>query len=72
MGAITPNVPYGQNGFAEYARWLYVGATGNVSIVCWDGSTQLLTGIAAGIWHPIFTIMINSSGTTASGLLWGS
>jgi hypothetical protein len=66
-GTVTDGVPYG-----EFARWLYVGVTGNISYVKWDGTTQLLTNIVAGIWHPILSVMINSSGTTATGLVWGS
>lgn len=67
MKAVTTDTPYG-----EFARWLYVGTAGNVSIVCWDGTTVVMTGLAAGIWHPIYSTMVNSSGTTASNLLWGS
>lgn len=67
MGTVTNGTPYG-----EYATWLYVGTTGNVSVVKWDGTTQVLTNMAAGIWHRMGSIMINSSGTTASGLVWGS
>ena len=58
--------------YGEFARWLYVGATGNVSYVKWDGTTQVLVGLAAGVWHPIYSIMVNSSGTTATSLVWGS
>lgn len=66
-GNVTNDTAYG-----EYARWLYVGTAGNVSYVKWDGTTQVLSGLAAGIWHPIYSLMVNSSGTTASGLVWGS
>ena len=63
----TSDVPYG-----EKMRWLYVGVTGNVSYVKWDGTTQVLIGLAAGIFHPIYSLMINSSGTTATGIVVGS
>jgi hypothetical protein len=66
-GDITPGTPY-----QEFARWLYVGVTGNVSYVKWDGTSQTLVGLAAGIWHPIFSISVNSAGTTATSLVWGS
>lgn len=66
-GDVTPGTPYG-----EFARWLYVGVTGNISYVKWDGTTQILVGIAAGVWHPIYSTSINSSGTTAASLVWGS
>jgi hypothetical protein len=71
-GNITVDVPYGTLGRAEYARWIYVGTTGNLSYVKWDGTTQVLNAITAGIWHPIYSIMVNSSGTSASNLVWGS
>lgn len=71
-GNVTVDVPYGTNGESEYADWLYVGTTGNISYVKWDGNTQVLTNVAAGRWHNIASKMINSSGTTASGLVWGS
>jgi len=63
---------YGYNGSVEFARWLYVGATGNVSYMKWDGTNQTLVGLAAGAWHPVFSIKVNSSGTTATNLVWGS
>lgn len=71
-GNVTVNTPYGLNGAAEFASWLYVGTTGNITYVKWDGTTQLLTNVLAGIWHRIFSIQVNSVGTTASGLVWGS
>lgn len=67
MRTVTLDVAYG-----EFATWLYVGVSGNVSLVEWDGTTILLTGLAAGVFHPIFSLMINSSGTTATNLVWGS
>lgn len=71
MGDITPGSPYG-TGVPEYARWLYVGTTGNVSIVKWDGTTQLLKNVASGIFHPIFSTNVNIAGTTATDMVWGS
>jgi len=66
-GDVTSDTAYG-----EYARWLYVGTTGAVSYVKWDGTSQTLAALAAGVWHPIYSVMINSVGTTATGLVWGS
>jgi len=63
----TPDVQYG-----EFMTWLYVGVTGDVSYVKWDGNTQVLLNLAAGVWHPIYSVMINSSGTTATGIVVGS
>lgn len=70
-GNVTLDTPYNPP-YAEFARWLYVGVSGNVTYVKWDGTTQLLVGLAAGVWHPIYSIQVNSSGTTASSLVWGS
>jgi hypothetical protein len=66
-GTVTADTPYG-----EFARWLYVGVSGNISYVKWDGSTQVLNNIIAGVWHPILSVMVNSASTTATGLVWGS
>lgn len=58
--------------YFEKMRWLYVGVSGNVSYVKWDGTTQVLVGLVAGVWHPIYSLMINSSGTTATSIVVGS
>lgn len=71
-GDVTVNTMYGANNSVEFARWLYIGVTGNVSYRKWDGTDQTLIGLAAGVWHPIFSIMVNSVGTTATSLVWGS
>jgi hypothetical protein len=66
-GTVVADTAYG-----EFARWLYLGVAGNVSYVKWDGTTQVLVGLAAGVWHPIYSLQVNSSGTTATSLVWGS
>jgi len=71
-GSVTTDIMYGANGSVEFARWLYIGVTGNVSYRKWDGTDQTLIGLAAGVWHPIFSIMVNSAVTTATNLVWGS
>jgi hypothetical protein len=71
-GDVTTNVYYGANGSVEFARWIYVGVQGDLSYTKWDGTNQSLTGLAAGVWHPIFSIRVNSAGTTATGIVWGS
>lgn len=67
MGDVTLDTAYG-----EFARWLYVGTSGDVSIVKWDGTSQILVGLAAGVFHPIYSIKVNTAGTTAIGMIWGS
>ena len=71
-GDVVLDTPYGAAGIPEFGRWLYVGVTGNVSYIKWDGTTQDLVGLAAGVWHPIYSKMVNTIGTTATGLVWGS
>jgi hypothetical protein len=71
-GNVTLDTDYGPNGQVEFASWLWVGVTGNVSYVKWDGTTQVLTNAQAGIWHRIYSTRINTTGTTATGLVWGS
>lgn len=58
--------------YGEKMRWLYVGVTGDVSYVKWDGTTQVLVGLAAGVFHPIFSLAINSVGTNATDIVVGS
>lgn len=65
-------VPTLDTAYGEKMRWLYVGVSGNVSVVLYDGTTQVLTGLAAGVFHPIYTLQINSAGTTATNLIVGS
>lgn len=71
-GNATLDTLYGPNGSVEYARWLYVGVTGNVTYVKWDGTTQQLLGLAAGVWHPVYSIQVNTTGTSATSIVWGS
>jgi hypothetical protein len=71
-GDAVLNTMYGANGSVEFARWLYAGVTGNVSYRKWDGTDQTLIGLSAGVWHPVFSIMVNAAGTTATDLVWGS
>jgi hypothetical protein len=67
MRSVVLDIAYG-----EFATWLYVGVTGDVSLIEWDGTTIILTGLAAGVWHPIYSLQINSAGTTATDMVWGS
>jgi hypothetical protein len=71
-GSVVLDTYYGANGSVEFARWLYAGVTGNVSYTKWDGTDQTLIGLAAGVWHPVFSIKVNTALTTATNLVWGS
>jgi hypothetical protein len=67
MRSVTPDTAYG-----EFATWLYVGVSGDVNITEWDGTTITIPALIAGVWHPIYSLRVNSCGTTATGILWGS
>lgn len=73
-GNVVLDTPYGATGTPEFARWLYHGsaAVADVSYVSWDGTTQVLVRLEPGIWHPILSKMVNTAGTTAINLVWGS
>lgn len=74
MGVVDINaVTYDVN-YTNWARWLFVGTTGNITIVKIDGTQVTLPNVAAGFFHPIHHIGIASSGTTvaANQLFWGN
>lgn len=58
--------------YGEKMRWLYVGVSGDVSYVKWDGTNQTLVGLAAGVFHPVYSLQINSAATTATSIVVGS
>lgn len=71
-GPVTYDTDYGDG---IYARWIYVGAAGNVAYRQWDGTTSIMYGANAGVWYPACSLQIlgAGSGTTvaANRLLWG-
>lgn len=58
--------------FPQFARWLLCGSPGAVSYIGWDGVTVVIPALASGVFHPIYAIQINSSGTTAGLFMWGN
>lgn len=50
-------------------RALYVGVTGNVSLVASDGSVATFVAVPGGTVLPVRFKRVNSSGTTASSLV---
>lgn len=73
-GPITGAVavtPHDATNLAAVARALYVGASGNVSLIGADGVAVSLVGLAAGVWHPIRVRRVNATGTTATGIVAG-
>lgn len=63
----TVDVPRDANG--DFPSALYVGVTGNVSVVGADGSSAVLQNVAAGIPLPVRVRRVNATGTTATGLV---
>lgn len=70
-GAVTLDQYFGEGVFG---RWIYVGTSGDLGYTKYDGTTETLPNLAAGIWHPIPAIKINTTGTNinVSQLRWGS
>lgn len=70
-GTVTPSdtVMYGNT---VRARWLYVGVTGNVTLIKWDGTLQLYKNVAGGVAHPFHSIGVMATGTTATDMVWGN
>ena len=49
------------------ARFLYVGTSGNLSVVMLNGDSVALTGVSG--WVPLSVRRVNATGTTASGIV---
>jgi hypothetical protein len=62
--AVTPN-----DSTVVAFRALYVGATGNVSVMGLDGATVTFASVPAGGILPIACIRVRSTGTTASNIV---
>lgn len=69
-GTVTYDTIYGAG---VYARWMYVGTTGSVTFNLIDGTSMTLPNMAGGVWHPVWSVSIATSGTTvaANQLFWG-
>jgi hypothetical protein len=61
--------PHDSTSFTSRARTLYVGTTGNVTIVNADGTTCLFSNVPAGAFIPAECIRVNATGTTASNIV---
>ena len=64
--AITPSdvTPFG-----VMARQLFVGGSGNVTLITAAGTTLTLTGVLAGALLPIKCSQVKATGTTATSLV---
>jgi len=50
-------------------RGLWVGTTGNVSVVLLDGTTVTLVAPALGVAHELRVVRVRSTGTTAGSIV---
>jgi hypothetical protein len=65
--AITP---HDSNDLADVTRGLYVGVSGDVRVIlAGDTSAVTLTGLAAGMVHPLRVKRVLSTSTTATGIV---
>lgn len=64
--AVTPSDSVN---FTTAARSLYVGVTGNVTVVTPAGTVVLFTAVPAGTVLPIEAQRVNATGTAASGIV---
>lgn len=63
--AVTPN---DSTDLATDARALYIGTTGNVSVITAGGDTVTFTAVPVGLL-PVSVSRVRSTGTTASNIL---
>lgn len=64
--AITPS---DSTDLAVYANALWVGGTGNISLITLDGTTVLISGIPAGTVLPLQVKRVRSTSTTATAIV---
>ena len=64
--SITPS---DSTNFTAMARCIYVGVTGDVSLVTQGGNTLLFKNCPAGLFIPVCSIRVNNSLTTATNLI---
>lgn len=50
-------------------RGIYVGVSGDVTVISVSGSTITLVGLAAGVFHPIAVTRVKSTGTNATDIV---
>lgn len=63
--AITPS----DSATLKPTKGLYVGVSGNVSVVLEGGSAVVFTNLASGMIHPIAVKQVKSTNTTATNIL---
>lgn len=56
----------------EVARAICVATSGAVEVVKLDGTAEILPFVEAGKWFAVVCTQVNSAGTAATGVMWGS
>jgi hypothetical protein len=64
--AITPS---DSANLAQVVRALYVGVTGNLTLITIAGNSVVFTNVPAGAIIPVQTQQVMNTGTTASGIV---
>lgn len=64
--------PHDTNELSYVTRGLYVGVSGNVTVVLSSGDEVQLVGLAAGVVHPLRVRQVKATGTAATNIvaLW--
>ena len=57
--------------YGEFATRLWVGVSGDITLVNWDGTLQLFTNVPVGFFDHC-SVQVNTAGTSASELVWTS
>lgn len=71
IAAAAPITPDDGADLPTVTRALFVGGAGDVVATLVSGDVVTLTGMAAGIWHPVRVARIHATGTDATGLVGG-
>lgn len=50
-------------------KYLYVGVTGDVTVITSGGNTVTLKALSAGVFHPIQVRRVKAAGTTATNII---
>jgi hypothetical protein len=61
--------PHNTTELSPHARALYIGGTGNVTIVTPRDTTVLFTGVVVGTILPCYVKIVKATGTTATGIV---
>ena len=64
--AVTPS---DSASLVNVSRALWVGGSGNITVIMKDGTTVLFSGVPAGVWMPIRVSQVKATGTTATNIV---